>query len=147
MYIISQQIMYFWYQTGHLRVTPSLRFKTRLSLKLIFYSRAKKTYFHKKGLVLSLVLKQRLGVTQTTAKRSSFVAILENKTFQCLLVSFVSKATNFRLFHRTTGCKAICKYCDISSRSRETSLERYIAIIYVPDNQPRFVIMWWLNNR
>ena len=66
MYIISQQIMYFWYQTGHLRVTPSLRFETRLSLKLIFYSRAKKTYFHKKGLVLNLVLKQRLGVTQTT---------------------------------------------------------------------------------
>ena len=38
MYIISQQIMYFWYQTGHLRVTPSLRFETRLSVKMIFCS-------------------------------------------------------------------------------------------------------------
>ena len=33
---------------------------------MIFYFHAKKTYSHEKGLVLSLVLKQRLGVTLTT---------------------------------------------------------------------------------
>ena len=58
--------VFFWYKTGHFRVTPSLCFKTGLSVKMIFYFHAKKTYSHEKGLVLSLVLKQRLGVTLTT---------------------------------------------------------------------------------
>ena len=50
---------------SHSRVTPSFCFKARLSAKLLligndFYSHANKPNFHKKGLVLSLVLKVRL---------------------------------------------------------------------------------------
>ena len=34
--LISQQIMYFWYKTGHFRITPSPRFKTRLQNSRFF---------------------------------------------------------------------------------------------------------------
>ena len=37
-----------------------------IDVTMIFYSHAQKTYFHKKGLSISLVLKQRLGVALTT---------------------------------------------------------------------------------
>ena len=35
--LISQQIMYFWYKTGHFRITPSPRFKTRLQNSRFFF--------------------------------------------------------------------------------------------------------------
>ena len=37
-----------------------------IDVAMIFYSHAQKTYFHKKSLLLSLVLKQRPEVTMTT---------------------------------------------------------------------------------
>ena len=73
--LISQQIIYFYnvflvYNRPFTSYSkPLFQNETKreaIDVTMIFYSHAQKTYFHKKGLSISLVLKQRLGVTLTT---------------------------------------------------------------------------------
>ena len=73
--LISQQIIYFYnvflvYNRPFTSYSkPLFQNETKreaIDVTMIFYSHAQKTYFHKKSLLLSLVLKQRLEVTMTT---------------------------------------------------------------------------------
>ena len=73
--LISQQIIYFYnvflvYNRPFTSYSkPLFQNETKreaIDVTMIFYSHAQKTYFHKKRLLLSLVLKQRLEVTMTT---------------------------------------------------------------------------------
>ena len=68
--LISQQIIYFYnvflvYNRPFTSYSkPLFQNETKreaIDVTMIFYSHAQKTYFHKKGLSISLVLKQRLG--------------------------------------------------------------------------------------
>ena len=72
--LISQQIIYFYnvflvynrpFTSYYKPLFQNETKREAIDVTMIFYSHEQKT-FHKKGLSISLVLKQRLGVTLTT---------------------------------------------------------------------------------